>query len=305
MATQPNVDTVEIPTGERKEKPESEVMSMDVPAEFLENETSASENEEKKPSSKEDIKSEEPSSDDVKTSPDEDLSEEDQRRLSERTQKRIRDLNEKAKLADQLREENEQLRSKQEEKFVKQYEDTVNQNLFGDNPFENPSFGEQTPNTSRLPWDTPQQQPEEKVITMEEYQRNVLSTADIIVQARIAQLNKSNEIKSDLEKVESKYSELNPDSDEYSEDISNKISDLYKNQLKADPNVRLSKFVDNIMSLRKKSEEKGRDMATNKMVEQKAEEAISAHEIEPEPDKPFEKMSLDEKEKYLKEKGLW
>ena len=314
MAKQPNVDEkkVEIPksetlksetpTEERKEKPESEVMTIDAPKEFLESETSAKEeSEEKKPSSKE-IKSEESSSEDVKETPEENLSDEDKRHLSERTQKRIRELNEKAKKADQLEEELEELRSKQQDKFVGQYENTVNQNLFGETMQDNSSLGDQTPN-SKLPWDTPNEQPKE--ITMEEYQRNVLNTADILVQARMSQLNKANEIKSDLEKVESKYPELNPDSDEYSEDISNKISDLFKNQLKADSDTRLIKFVDNIMSLRKKSEQKGRNEATTKIVEQKAEEAISAHDIEPEAEKSFEKMTLDEKEKYLKEKGLW
>jgi len=306
MATQQdaNANEGQNPIGEEIIKPDSEVMTMEVPTGALDDKTPTSDEEEIKSTSKEEVKSEESSSEDVKDTPDDNLSEDDQRHLSERTQKRIRELNEKAKKAEELEVELEELKSRQEDRFVKPYENAINKGLFtDDNSFQNTPF--ETSSNKSLPWDMEQPQSEEKVITMEEYQKNVLNTADIIVQARMAQFNKANEIRSDLEKVESKYEELNPESDEYNEDVSNKISSLFETQLKADQNARLSKFVDSIMSLRKKSEQKGKDSVTTKMVEQKAEEAISPHEIEPAPDKPFEKLSLDEKEKYLKEKGLW
>ena len=142
-------------------------------------------------------------------------------------------------------------------------------------------------------------------ITEEDYKREVIQTADYIVRARLGQYEKSNQIKTDLTDVESKYTELNPDSPDYSEEMSDKLSKLFKVQLQSDPNVRLKAFVNDIMSLRKGGEEKGKSEVTAKVVEQKAEEAVTPSEVAPTEETPFEEMELKEKERYMKEHGLW
>lgn len=314
MAPQPeDIKTVETPVGE--EKPESEVMSMQVSPELLrQTETPSAETKaENKVPLEVDLEEDEPSRQDVKTTASNEWTDEDQKHLSERAQKRIRDLNEKAKKAEELESELQMLRDSQRNMFVGPYDNAAKQPLF--TPSANldiTSFGDNKPqsDTSRLPWDTtPQETFEEKVLTPEEYQRDVMSAADIMVQARLAQYKKTVEIESDLKRMEQKYSELNVDSPEYSEDLSKKLASLFETQLRVNPNARLAEFVDNIMSLREEKAQtqakKAQSQFSARTLEQKSEEALTPHEVEPEPEKPFESLSLDEKEQFLKEKGLW
>lgn len=317
MAIQPDDITVATPVAETNVKDEKDVMSITAPADFLEDTKTASTETkvENKAPLDESPEVDEPSRNDVKIESNEEWTDEDQKHLSDRAQKRIRDLNEKAKKADELEAELSQLRSNsQKERFTGTYDNAIKQPLFtpknqeqiDDSSMEaEPSF-----NTTGLPWDTtPEQEYEEKVLSPEEYQRDVMSSADILVQARIAQYEKSNEIKSDLAQMERKYPELNPDSPEYSENVSKRLATLFDTQLRTNPNARLSTFVDSIMTLRedkaKESEQKAKASLSARTLEQKSEEALTPHEIEAEPEKPFETLSIEEKEAYLKKVGQW
>lgn len=322
MAIQTDLNNQAIsPVGDEALKPESEVMTMNVPPEMMEESVTPSTEtkvEDKAPL-EESLKEDEPSREDVKPVSDDEWTEEDQRHLSDRAQKRIRDLNEKANKAAELELELKKFRGEsQKERFTGSYDQAIKQPLFTPaNPpedvVEDSSLGEQTPQTeaSHLPWDLPpqEQQYEEKVLSPEEYQRDVLASADILVQARIAQMQKSAEIKSDLTRMEAKYPELNPDSSDYSEAISTKLANLFETQLRTNPKANLANFIDSIMTLRedkgKESEKKAKESLTARTIEQKAEEAITPHEIEAEPEKPYETLSIEEKESYLKDKGLW
>ncbi len=237
----------------------------------------------------------------VTTPAEKELTEEDEKLLSDRAQKRIRQLSEKAKRADELEKEIEVLRTEQEKRFVGSMDEPFRQNQPTQDVFSPTQPA--TRGTPNLPWG--ENSEEERVVTPEEYKRELFSTADALVQARLSQYAKAQEIKADLERVEQKYSELDPDSSEYSEELSKKVSSLFEVQLRADPQAKLSRFIDEIMSLRKSGEDKAKAQVTAKVVEQKAEEAVSPHEVEPEPEKSFETMTLDEKERYMKEHGLW
>jgi len=297
------------PAGEQTE--ESEVT---LEAEVSEKETKAaktsesdSSSEEKKPSTEEVVETSE-TPETVKEEEVESLTDEERKNLSDKAQKRYRHLNEKSRKAEEraaeLEEQVEKLRTAQEEKFVGGIKPVstgtpatpqtkaVSQDKLG------------SPTTENLPWE-PKASGEVREITEEDYKREVIQTADYIVRARLGQYEKSNQIKADLKDVESKYSELNPDSPEYSEEMSDKLSNLFKTQLHSDPNVRLKAFVNDIMSLRKSGEEKGKSEVTAKVVEQKAEEAVTPSEIAPPEDSSFEDMTLKEKEQYMKGHGLW
>jgi len=239
----------------------------------------------------------------VKTPETEELTEEDEKLLSERAQKRIRQLSEKAKRAEELEKEVDRLRSTQEQRFTQTVGEPrgYQQPTVPASPVAQVSTPQSVP--TNLPW--AENPDEERVVTPEEYKRELLSTADALVQARMSQYAKATEIKDDLERVERKYTELNPESPDYSEDLSVKLSNLFSTQLSANPQVRLSGFVDDIMSLRKSGEEKVKEQVSAKVVEQKSEEAILPKAVESEPTKPFESMTLDEKENYMREHGLW
>jgi hypothetical protein len=315
--------TTSVETSVGEEKPDSEVMSMDIPAEFLEQaktpstETKTPEKEEKvetKTPTEENSEEDESSREDVKQVSDNEWTDEDQKHLSDRAQKRIRELNEKAKKAEELETELQMLREeKQNELFAKTLDSIqkpVTPPKFDLNAY--PSFGEILPqieNLNQMGNQDDSQNFEERVLTPEEYQQDVYKAASLVVEQKISEYQKGLEIQEDLKSMESKYPELNPKSSEYSDSLSRKLGSLFDAQLKASPNAKLGEFIDSIMNLR---EEKAKIMAKKvestisaRTIEQKAEEAISPHEVEPEQEKPFEELSLDEKEEYLKGKGLW
>ena len=271
----------------------------------------------KKPTQKEADESSETSEKAEKTPGEEKLSEEERKRLSEKAQKRYRQLAKARKEAEQRAEKLEgevrQLRDNQENRFLGDAKPSYLKEL-GVQSSSASSQADPGQKSSRLPYETSGEgstssdtsaSGEERVITVDDYKRDVLQTADIVVQARLKQFAKANEIQSDLQKLESKYEELNPESDSYSEELSVKLSKLFNAQLKAEPRVKLETFVDDIMALRKGGEEKGKAEVTAKVVEQKAEEAISPSEVAPPPETSFEDMTLKEKESYMKEHGLW
>lgn len=227
----------------------------------------------------------------------EELTEEEKKRLSVKAQKRFSELSKKAKRVDELEKEVEASRQQQENEFtadIKSATEAVSQS--------------QAP--GRLPWEADLEKGEPVELSPDDYKRDVLTTADSLVQTRLAQARrldaKENEIKSDLNTIQQKYEILNPDSSKYDEGLSSKMADLFQVQLRANPNVKLSDFVDTVMEVRQAGKKEGEDEVSAKLVEQKSEEALSPSEPEVESlQKPFESMSLDEKEKYLKDHGLW
>jgi len=322
MATQDDINTMATSVGEGNIKPDEEVMSMTVPPEFLNDSTPSTETKspekeikvENKTTSEEYSKEDDSSRNDVKEVSTEEWTEEDQRHLSDRAQKRIRDLNDKAKKAEEMETELKMLREeKQNERFAKTYEDIkkpVTTPKFDLNSY--PSFGDILPQIESLNQTGSQddsQNFEERVLTPEEYQQDVFKAASLVVEQKISEYQKGLEIKEDLKSMEYKYPELNPSSNEYSDTLSRKLGKLFESQLMSNPNAKLGDFVDSIMTMR---EEKAQNIAKKiqsnisaRTIEQKAEEAISPHELDPTPEQPYEELSLDEKEAYLKEKGLW
>lgn len=266
---------------------------------------------EEKPSTEEVIEVSEAPEKVEKLAETEELTEEEKKQLSEKAQKRYRKLDKKAKDAEQkaaeLEKEIEKLRETQEQRFTigikpPQFEAGKQPLTTADSRTQPAS---QDRPTGQLPWAEKTPPQEERVITEDDYKRDVIGLADYIVRARLDQHDKANRIKSDLKDMESKYSELNPDSPDYSVEMSEKLSELFETQVRVNPDARLKTFVNDIMSLRKSGEEKGKAEVTAKLVEQKAEEAVTPSEVAPPPDESFEDMTLEEKEKYMKEHGLW
>lgn len=229
-----------------------------------------------------------------KPTEEQEFSEEEKQKLSVKAQKRFSELSKKAKRTDELEKELEQLRLQQEGQFTA--------GLKPEAGAVSPS-----PQAPKLPWEDQQGTQE---VTVDDYKRDVLSTADWLVQARLNQVrqidDKVDEIKNDLGKVQQKWEKLNPDSDNYDKGLSTNLAELYNNQLKANPKVKLYDFVETIMGIHEKGKEEGTQATSASVVKQKSEEALTPSEAEMETaQKPFEEMNLDEKEKYLKDHGLW
>jgi len=221
--------------------------------------------------------------------------------LSERAQKRFRELSQKAKRADELETQIKATREGEQDKF-----------LGALSPKPEAVSRPIAPPVQGLPWEQSQTNPTE--ITLDDYKRDVTLTADAIAQARVAdaefRLRKENEVKSDYQKIASDWSELNPDSSEYKPELSNKLAKLFENQLRADPKSRLYDLVKTVMDVRESGREKGKEEVTGRLVQQKAEEAVTpSTETGLPPEKPEDIFSdphrVAEQEAYLKKKGLW
>lgn len=227
----------------------------------------------------------------------EDLTEEERKRLSVKAQKRFSKLSKKAKRADELDKEVRILREGQERGFTAGFEPA---SMADRRPVAPPVF----------PWEEGIEKGQSQTVTPEEYRRNVLTTADWLVKARIGQADtrrdKVVEVKTDLVEVQRKYSNLDPKSENFDKDLSTKLATLYNNQLKADPRAKLLDFVNTVMDVRKGGKEEGQAEAQATLSEQKAEEALtpSTAEVEEAPVN-FEELGLEEQEKYLKDHGLW
>ena len=229
---------------------------------------------------------------------------ESEEQVSERASKRFQELaNAKNQAEARVKELEEKIgttRAEDQEKFLE-----------GVNP-PNEAVSQQPtqqPTANGLPWDQPQ--PTE--VTMDDYKRDVVSTANAIAEARVNdvafKLRKENEIRTDYLKVAAKYKELDPESDSYKKGLSEKIAGLFKDQVMRNPNAKLYDFTNAIMELREEGKVAGQSDVTARLVQQKAEEALTPSAEggnEPEPIDIFKDPKKgDEQEAYLKKHGLW
>jgi len=229
-----------------------------------------------------------------------DLTDGEKKSLSDKAQKRIRYLAEKAKKADELEAKGE---SEGPEKFMGALQ-------------PQPMADSQQPGQPKgLPWDPQSAQPTEpREISPEEYEQEVAQKADMIASARVKfenfKLKKEFEIKDDYKKIVGKWDVLNPESSSYNKELSDTIGGLFDKQLQADPNAKLYKLTESIMKVRKGGQEQGKTEVTTKLVEQKAEEAVTpSPETGPAPEKPEalfnDPKRVDEQEAWLKKHGAW
>lgn len=125
----------------------------------------------------------------------------------------------------------------------------------------------------------PQVQPGQE-ITPDQYKADVTRTASDLTQLQINKLRQDLATERTFEKtiseVERTYPILNPDSNEYSEAVSQKITDLYDKASGGRMNPKLLKdIVEGVMSLQTQARTEGQVAVTNQLVRQQAEAAIS------------------------------
>jgi hypothetical protein len=195
------------------------------------------------------------------------LSDEEVALLSAKAQKRFHKLSQKAKEADKLQKELEELREKEE---AQPGESPLREHLEG----KEPELPEETPPVGSLPWETPGGQ-DVREVTPEEYGRDVTSTARLIVQEELSRERRLMHLSEDIKTAEGKYPELNPESGSYDEDLTTSITEWYGKLSKADPTLRLLPFVEKLMSLRSKGAEQEKSKVTAKVAKQAAKQAVS------------------------------
>lgn len=126
-----------------------------------------------------------------------------------------------------------------------------------------------------LPWaNQPAAEPYE--ITEDQYQRDIAQRANAVVDARMREYERKQRLSEDIRTLEATYSELNPESDRYDEELTNKLVKQFKLVSKGDPDVRLSEYVEDVMALRERGREEGKSEVSGKVLEQAARQAVSA-----------------------------
>lgn len=229
--------------------------------------------------------------------PDKEELPEDVKKLSPKAQDRYRDLAKKGSEAEArakaAEEELETLRQELGDEFT----GSVKPKLGAD------SFSQQPP---KLPWESDLESGQPKELSVDDYKRDVVQTADWLVKARLGQVEKANEVQRDLDRLQGKYEVLNPESEGFDKELSTKLAGLFRKQIQADPSSNLYSFVDSIMEVRSKGKEEGQAETTAVLAQQKSEEALTPAESDLEQEETkFEDLSLDEQEKWLKDRGLW
>lgn len=160
------------------------------------------------------------------------------------------------------------------------------------------------------PWMTPEPKTE---LTWEEYQAQVMNSARNIVKAELTdfqgKVSRYEDYKEDLTAVESKYPILNPESGSYDPAKSGKIAELYQKASQADPSLRLSDFVDSVMSFHQAGQEQGKKELTASSIRRDANAAVNpSPETGSLPDSKgpdWDSMTLVEKEAWMKDNGIW
>jgi hypothetical protein len=141
-------------------------------------------------------------------------------------------------------------------------------------------------------------------------QRDVLTAAELIAEAKvrkvIAERDQSAQSKAridaldaDMEYVESTYSALNPDSDEFNQDLYEEVTEMYKEASdNGKRDVRLKSFIDRQMKIAGIQANKRQTQQNEAIARQAANSAITPSG-EKSVEKPFEQLTLAEKRAKL------
>lgn len=134
--------------------------------------------------------------------------------------------------------------------------------------------------------------------TVDELQRVVAQNANAIATPQIQALKQEiqrMQLESDIGKVQSRYSELNPDSDNYDADLDKRLAEQYN---KYGASVPLSEFVEEQMSLASSRAERAKAEASSTLSKQAEEQSLRPSTTAKQ-EKSAEEMSLSELEKQL------
>lgn len=150
-------------------------------------------------------------------------------------------------------------------------------------------------------------------ISLDDYRAQVADTARGLVQSELSSFQgrvvKYENYKDDLTKVENKYPILNPDSESYDRVKAKTVAQYFQKAQQGDPKLRLSDFVDSIMSFHQAGRETGQMETKSSVVMREAEAAVAPSQAGSNPPssggQDWESMSLKEKESWMKSNGFW
>jgi polyhydroxyalkanoate synthesis regulator phasin len=116
-------------------------------------------------------------------------------------------------------------------------------------------------------------------VSPEQYRRHVVETADNLVSIRLAEKERHDTIRNnfdqDMNTLESKYPDAFDSEDKALQTGFKKVYENYRKAVKADPTVRFKEFAEPILEARSVGMEEGRDSASATLAEQKSQTAVT------------------------------
>lgn len=193
---------------------------------------------------------------------------------SERGQKRIQDLANKAKKASELENEVQDLRSRLTDESKK------------------PS-----------PMELLDQLKSEGLPYTGDYVKDLQVAEDRAVEKALRIFRKESTTKdsfsSDIQQIEEEFPELKKGSSSFDEDLTHEVVTLYKDSSKLNPELRLKTFVERVMKLRKQGESKGKKQSVEEIQYQESQGAIKPSSGVRKVVKDYKDMSLEELKKIV------
>ncbi len=168
----------------------------------------------------------------------------------------------------------------------------------------------QEQNANLPPW--LQNQVPQGEVSLDEYRAHVADTARNLVRAELSEFQRKslqvNDFEKDLAKVESKYAILNPESETYDKKKAKDVAELFEKASRADPELRLTDFVEKLMSFHQAGQEKGQQELKTSVIKRDAQAAVTPNPLTgdlPGAGPDWDSMTLKEKEEWMKEQGIW
>ncbi len=150
-------------------------------------------------------------------------------------------------------------------------------------------------------------------ISPEQLQRDVAQAADGIAQLRINQAlaqydqkaqgqQRVQQLESDVNFVENKFPELNPDSKTYDPRLSSRVTKLYEKAAASNPTLRLSEFVADAMELAGAGTDRARSEVTATLSKQAASGAVTPSSSRGNAEPDLASMTPGQRAKHLEKK---
>lgn len=135
-------------------------------------------------------------------------------------------------------------------------------------------------------------------ISLDQYEQDISRKADAIVQFRLKQNEVINRINAESQEAIKANPQLDPDSDEFDEELSESITKATIAFARVNPTESIKKFVDGLMKPYKNSINKGVAQAQENIAKQVSQAALRPTQVKM-PEKTAEEKSIEELEKEL------
>lgn len=144
------------------------------------------------------------------------------------------------------------------------------------------------------PISQPQSSEEPTEMTYEELMRRQAALVDL----KLRQQENTNRVRQEASEAIRSYPELDPDSENFDQELSESVSQATLAKIQADPTASVSEFVDRLMKPYRRSVEKQASAQKEAITKQVSKQAVRPTQVQKQ-EKPFSELSIEEMEEKL------